>query len=426
MDIKEKTFSVRMSDQEADTKNFNDLDELLYKALFVIINASPKLCYNLVDIIIEVMAGTSRNKNIYSKFKYSPSEERSNALIKDRDLYFINNCMLFINSLAVKSPNSKQIVKLIKNASFLRIIIEGIVLKFDNFYKDYIKNTIHSVIIQNKIQEKGNQEPVQELWSDYFQTIDKLKDVEDYIGIKREKLYGIFLQVREIILLIDKINDEITLPYLRVVYSVAKKITKDLSKFKVNYQNGATGLLYAKGCFDQQREKSFGAYARLWVRQAVLIGIKLDNFIKLPLNVWRSHAEIEKKLPQRYNIDDAPEDVLKEITDKNITHINKIRQNIKLAKPFSLDHVVNEESNTQKEITLSDKLSDESLNENTDNVMVRESINLLTYFERSVICLYFGMIDLLPEKSILFGKECKIKPKDLLGEKLRQRYIANK
>jgi RNA polymerase sigma-B factor len=401
-----------MISQDAVVDLFNELDKEIYKVVLTISCVSPHYIYSyIVDTAASMMAGTSGNRGIYFKSRYKTAEDNNdNEIIKQANLKFSNKCFTLINSLSVENPDPSQIIKLLKNCYFFRVIIEEAIDNFMSDCKEYLSTSTKMSAIHSIIEKEGNQK----LWIDYSAMSIKMQNIEDKIGIDRDKLYGCFMHVKELLNKVIETKHNIILPYLRSVYSITSRVSKDPSKFDNNYQNGILGAMYAIGRFDQSICKSFGSFLKTWVQQSILIYIKIDNFIKLPLNIWQTNACItrRRKNTAEIDLDLITNEEIAEETNFKLKQVKSVLDNIRLTHVYTLDHPIEGEEGVNG--TLIDTLEDKSFSDTDASELVKDIIGILTDDEKKIICLTFGIIDQMPNKKILSVKQ-------ILNETLKQK-----
>lgn len=421
MNIRESTFREKMISQDDVVKLFDDLDNQLYKIILYVCHISTNyICSYLIDMSASVMNGTSGNKGIFYKSqyeieKYKQKDKTSNdEIIKKSYIEFSNKCLKFINAISTENPKPDQIVKLLRQSCFFRAVIEEAIMNFMSDSDAYLKLSSQLSTIYNKINKDNDQK----LWIDYSSISIKMQHIEEKIGIDRDKLYGCFTQVSEMLKKATEISHTILFPYLRSVYSVASCVSKDPSKFDNNYQNGIIGAVYAKGRFDQTMCKSFGAFLKLWSHQSILVSIKTDNFIKLPLNVWQTNALINKNRKNSAGIDlelVSNEEIAEE-TNLKLKQVKSVLDNIRLTHVYTLDHPVENDEGSSN--TLLDSIEDKTSDDLNSTETVNSIIDVLTNNERKIICLMFGMVDHIKNNF-------EIHPKQVFIETIRQ-YLFSK
>lgn len=415
MNIREATFREKMISQDAVVHLFDDLDNEIYKTVLTISCVSPYYIYSyLIDTAASIMAGTSGNRGIYFKSKYESGSQEDDAkdssMIKLSNLNFSNKCFTLINSLSTENPDPFVLIKYLKNCYFFRVLVEEAIDNFMVDCEEYLDISSKMSILHSKIEKSGESE----LWVEYSTMSVRMQAIEDKVGIDRDRLYGCYMHAKELINNITEIKHNILLPYLRSVYSITSRVSKDPSKFDNNYQNGILGAIYAIGRFDQSICKSFGAFLKLWVQQSILIYIKIDNFIKLPLNIWQTNACITRRRRNtaEVGLDLVTNEEIAQETNFKLKQVKSVLDNIRLTHVYTLDHPIEGEEGGNG--TLIDTLEDKSFNDTDASELVKNIIDVLTDDEKKIICLMFGIIDQISNKKTL-------SPKQILNETLKQK-----
>lgn len=197
--------------------------------------------------------------------------------------------------------------------------------------------------------------------------------------------------------LYDQAKRRLSSGNLRLVVSIAKKFRNRGVSFLDLIQEGNTGLMRAVEKFESNRGYKFSTYATWWIRQAVMRATTdYGHAIRIPIHMVDAIRRVRAarhELQRENYIDPTVEETAKRAgLDPKLTY-NIIQM---CRTPLSLDQPVGDNEDAYFGEYLSDNHTEdplETINTNTLRERINAALKSLTYREREIIRLRYGLLD---------------------------------
>jgi len=400
-DLRKAVFQIPLLHQNEVNGYITRIDNVLKPIVYDILFTCRGSLEDVVQIIVKVAAGNTYGKNIYEK-KATVEKSKTRITYKPHELDFLINAypLLKIHAdISEGKPHSFEDLRdCFERCSFIRGVHEEILSEFLAKMKHY-----------EDLQWEALKYKISKDYDKYYQKITLIENIEVDLKVSKN-IFGIY---RRAVVANDEflsLRSKVIAPYLRSAYSIARSTAKNAHQMLDNFQNGSLGLIRAVSCYSINRQASFSAVARAWIKQMMLLMIKEDsNFVKLPVSVWQSYTQLEK-VKNKMGIEDL-EKLSKEV-NITVAKIKAIYDTVKLAQVYSLNRTYD----LDERLTLEDIISDESKQEESIEDILRDYCSKadLDTLELKIVALRFGMSDIIKPKKV----NPQVKIKEAIGQYL--------
>lgn len=212
-----------------------------------------------------------------------------------------------------------------------------------------------------------------------------------------ESLHKRMSKAREYFERFEATKRELSSGNLRLVVSIAKKYRNRGLSFLDLIQEGNTGLMRAVDKYEYRRGFKFSTYATWWIRQAITRAIADQaRTIRIPvhmIDVLSKLRQAQKKLTQQLKREPSYEEIaqMTEVPLEEVQRVMDIGRH-----PVSLDRPVGEGEDSSFGEFVEDNDSLNPVHMASGGILrskIDELLKTLTYREREIIRLRYGLVD---------------------------------
>jgi RNA polymerase sigma factor (sigma-70 family) len=365
--------------REKINRTFEMMDEEIWKCMSYMLDAPTRFVEaRLSEVAIRSMGNMTYNRVLFNKTEYDPDQWHA-----------LGGELLHLTASRKTYANIKETKDLLRRMYWVRAMFEELAEDFLRITDGYKGMCADEAILCASLRPALGAK---------LGSIRLGKDaIERATGLSQERLYGTISGVRYHYDRYLELRNIIIQPYLRLVFAEAGKLSGDQrSIFEDVFQSGVFGLIRAISTFFLSRQTYFSAYARWWIRQAILLSLKEEvSFFRIPSAVWHVYNKLERG----------------EKVDENS---EKIRQYVSVIKLVPIEQPIQHGEGTAKLLdTLIDADYAEDAEEKELGMAIGKMLTSLDPMAQKFICLKFGVI------SHIEADEALTEP-DILKEQLRQ------
>ncbi len=189
--------------------------------------------------------------------------------------------------------------------------------------------------------------------------------------------------------------DKLVRANLRFVVSVAKQYQNQGLSLQDLINEGNLGLVKAAQRFDETRGFKFISYAVWWIRQSILQAVaEQARIIRLPMNQVGAMAKMKKVASMlEQKLERKP--TVKEIAAEMDMSEDKVEQLMGLnSRTVSTDAPLDDEDDANfldVFVAADEEQTDARVEQESTSKAIRNSLDMLSEKERTIICMYFGL-----------------------------------
>lgn len=359
--------SEELMTRDSINKTFQKMDEEIWKCLCYLLDAPTRFVESrLSEVSVRAMGNLTYNRVLFNKDEFT-----------EKEWLTLSGKLLHLTASRKTLANVAETKELIQKMLWVRAVYEELIDDFLRITDRYEQLCTDEAILCTSLSPSFGAK----LGSIRLgrQAIEKSTDLD------QTRLYGTIKAVRYHYDNYLELRNTIIQPYLRLVFSESGKLSGNSRSIAEDiFQAGVFGLIRAISTFFVERQAYFSAYARWWVRQAILLALKEEvSFFRIPSAIWHVYNKMERG----EKVEESSE---------------KIRQYVNVIKLVPIDQPVEQERNT---IKLSDTITDEFQAQAAEDAELSDAIvrmlGKLGNTEEKFLCLRFGIISSLQSRSAL-------------------------
>lgn len=414
-ELRTSVFSVPLMPQHEVSRLFNLVDSEMKPLVHDLMERCGGVFEEVFQVVIKVAAGNTYGKNIYEKSDNPEPEAEYKSTFKKHELEFLANAAGVFEVFAHPGRQAKDIGEAMDRCLFIRGVYEEALDSFLGKTSSYLE--MHWDAFELRLA--ASHEPL-------GLVLDKISEVDKLLGVNGP-IFGQVLRARSVKRRFSETRSKIIAPYLRSVYSQAKKTAKNAQQMLENFQNGSIGLIRAISCYSTRRSASFASVAKWWIKQMMLLSIKEDaNFVKLPVSTWQAYTQLEKARA-KLSCTEEDIDLIASEAKMPTKKAKSVYETVKIAQVYSLNRTYD----ADEKLTLEDIVTNESKlgyreSEFEDTVRFYCDRANLPVLDTKILAFRHGMFDILTNYAPLptdpaVTNECVVQHMASLGYRFRPR-----
>lgn len=189
-------------------------------------------------------------------------------------------------------------------------------------------------------------------------------------------------------------HDQIALSNMRLVIRIASRFRGRGIEYEDLIQEGMVGLLHAIKKYSVLKGTKFSTYATYWIQQSIQRAIETKSLsIRLPINVHKEKSKLSGAL-KRLTVELGRQPTSEELAAATNISVHRVEAAEEATKVVcSLDTPYGDTELTIGDMFESNRyVSPENLTDyKLDSAQINEALSKLSFDERSVIELYYGL-----------------------------------
>ena len=230
---------------------------------------------------------------------------------------------------------------------------------------------------------------------------------EESLGLLRPRThwYSVVMMFIDTFKRATAIKHRIALPYLRIVYTIAKSIAayNQPNQFFDTFNIACAGLMRSIAKYAPSMSMAFSNFADREIRYEVYYQLSNYNLVTLPHKTWQKHREFEFLRKEFFEIHkrEASLDELAEAYDLDRKEVYDIYQQVAIQNPCSLDQKVFSDEKSSHPVTLKDRIEDhqyvEAQKSHEDQEILFLSLLRMSQRDRKIFIAINNLCDLVQD-----------------------------
>lgn len=220
----------------------------------------------------------------------------------------------------------------------------------------------------------------------FIEARERMAEIAVTTGIDEDVMYGVVNEINYYGNRVQKIQNKLTMPYLRKVAAFAK-MRAGRGKYEAcldNYQSGVPGIFQAIGRYNTELG-SYASLVEMWVNNRMLIGIRtLGNPIRVPDRAYK-HKRMYDALLRA-----SPSTTLEEAAAEIGVDEKTLAESLHFVDMQGTSQLIDESTTEDFGEGNEDYIVEDEAEDETVNSIVQEFEHVLNDSDRALIHLLFG------------------------------------